>query len=119
MPQRSRRSSDSGGQCRSIGHGAGVYLATSGPTYETPAEIRECSIGECTCVPHDKVAHCPDLEKLARDQTIVLVCGSGQRATIAGKALAEKGFTKLVVMEGGMQEWRKCDLPAPLYRDVP
>jgi rhodanese-related sulfurtransferase len=77
----------------------------------TPAEIRECSMGDCTSVPHDKVAHCPDLEKLPRDQSIVLVCGSGQRATMAGKALAEKGFTNLVVMEGGMQEWRKNELP--------
>ena len=47
----------------------------------TPAEIRECSVGECTCVPHDKVAHCPDLDQLPRDQAIVLICGSGQRAT--------------------------------------
>ena len=77
----------------------------------TPAEIRECSVGECTCVPHDKVAHCPDLDQLPRDQAIVLICGSGQRAAIAGKALAGKGFTNLMVMEGGMQEWRKVDLP--------
>ena len=77
----------------------------------TPAEIRECSIGDCTSVPHDKVAHCPDLDQLPRDQAIVLVCGSGKRAEIAGKALSEKGFTNLVVMEGGMQAWKKHDLP--------
>lgn len=77
----------------------------------TPAEIRECSMGECTCVPHDKVAHCPDLDQLDRDRALVLVCGSGKRAEMAGKALAEKGFTNLKVMEGGMQGWKEDDLP--------
>lgn len=77
----------------------------------TPAEIRECAIEDCLHVPHDRVAHCPDLEKLSRDQPIVLVCGSGKRAEKAGQALAGKGFTQLEVMEGGMQEWKKHDLP--------
>lgn len=84
----------------------------------TPAEIRECSLGECTSVPHDKVAHCPDLDKLPRDQSIVLVCGSGQRAGMAGKVLAEKGFTNLVVMEGGMQEWRRHELPVKTGKTI-
>ena len=77
----------------------------------TPAEIRECSIGDCIRVPHDKVVHCPDLDKLPRDRSIVLVCGSGKRAEIAGEKLAQKGFQNLLVMEGGMQEWRKHNLP--------
>lgn len=77
----------------------------------TPVEIRECSIGECHCVPHDQVVHSPELDKLPRDQSIILVCGSGKRAEIAGEKLREKGFTNLTVMEGGMQEWRRHDLP--------
>jgi rhodanese-related sulfurtransferase len=77
----------------------------------TPAEIRESSIEDCLCVPHDRVTHASELENLSRDQPLVLVCGSGKRATMAGEALEEKGFQDLSVMEGGIQRWEEHDLP--------
>lgn len=77
----------------------------------TPAEIRAASLDRCTCVPHEKVAECPNLDSLPRDQEIVLICQSGKRAEIAAKKLAEKGFTKLSIMEGGVNAWLDSDLP--------
>lgn len=77
----------------------------------TPAEIRQEQLEDCTCVPHEKVASCPNLDLLDRQKEIVLICASGKRALIAAEALAKKGFEKLSVMQGGLSEWKAQGLP--------
>lgn len=77
----------------------------------TPAEIRREQLDDCTCVPHEKVASCPNLETLDRRKEIVLICGSGKRALLAAEALEKKGFENLSVMEGGVVQWRADGLP--------
>ncbi|YCM43317.1 rhodanese-like domain-containing protein [Verrucomicrobiaceae bacterium 227] len=77
----------------------------------TPAEVRQSALEACTCVPHGKVGGCPDLDQLPRDREIILICASGQRATMAAEALEGKGFTNLSIMEGGVNQWKTDGLP--------
>jgi rhodanese-related sulfurtransferase len=46
-----------------------------------------------------------------RDSEIVLVCRSDRRSAIAYEVLAERGYTRLWNMQGGMIEWQKHGLP--------
>ena len=47
----------------------------------------------------------------ARDLPVVLVCNVGQTAASAAKRLRKAGFTKVSVLEGGIQAWQGADLP--------
>jgi rhodanese-related sulfurtransferase len=42
---------------------------------------------------------------------VYLMCRTGRRATDAARRLAEKGFTDIHVIEGGMLEWSRVGLP--------
>ena len=56
-----------------------------------------------------------DFEKHADDidhsKPVYLMCRSGNRATQAGAKLESKGFKDIHVIDGGMAEWSKADLP--------
>ena len=47
----------------------------------------------------------------AKALPVVLVCKLGQTATDAAKRLRKAGFTKVSVLEGGIQAWQGADLP--------
>jgi rhodanese-related sulfurtransferase len=51
-----------------------------------------------------------ELEKY-REQSILLVCGSGQRSKIAAAQLKNQGFTQAYSLVGGVVAWRKAELP--------
>lgn len=42
---------------------------------------------------------------------VYLMCRTGRRAADAARRLSEKGFTDIHVIDGGMIEWTKADLP--------
>ena len=42
---------------------------------------------------------------------VVLVCASGKRAAKAAKALEAKGYTKAVVLAGGLTAWKAANMP--------
>lgn len=46
-----------------------------------------------------------------KDRPIYVVCGSGGRSAQAIKVLSKHGFTKLQNVKGGMNAWRKANLP--------
>jgi rhodanese-related sulfurtransferase len=46
-----------------------------------------------------------------KDQPMYVVCGSGGRSAHAIKVLSKLGFTKLQNVKGGMNAWRKANLP--------
>jgi rhodanese-related sulfurtransferase len=48
---------------------------------------------------------------LDRNSEIVLVCRSDRRSAIAYQILAERGYSRLWNMQGGMIEWQKHGLP--------
>ena len=46
-----------------------------------------------------------------RESPIVLYCGHGPRAHIAGAALKRRGFTNILYLAGHMKKWRAMKLP--------
>ena len=46
-----------------------------------------------------------------RDQPIVLYCGHGPRAYMAGAALRRRGFTNITYLAGHMKKWKQMKLP--------
>lgn len=53
-------------------------------------------------------AHC---EQFALDQRVVCVDRAGLRSQKACQILLDKGFTQVHHLTGGMQAWRKANLP--------
>ena len=51
------------------------------------------------------------LAGVPRDRELVLVCRSGRRSAKAYELLAERGFTRLWNLEGGMLAWEKLGYP--------
>jgi rhodanese-related sulfurtransferase len=41
-----------------------------------------------------------------RDAEVVVYCGHGPRASVAGLALRRKGFTRVVYLDGHFSQWR-------------
>jgi rhodanese-related sulfurtransferase len=46
-----------------------------------------------------------------RDREMVIACMHGQRAWLAKKLLALRGYRNTALLEGYLQEWVKADLP--------
>ena len=47
----------------------------------------------------------------AKELPVVLVCSVGQSAQTAAKRLSKAGFSKVSVLEGGVQAWQSAALP--------
>lgn len=52
-----------------------------------------------------------NLDSIARDRRVYLMCRSGKRAAQAAERLLSKGFTDVRVIDGGMQAWAAAGLP--------
>ena len=74
-----------------------------------PGEFEAGHIAEAQLAPLAKVEE--SMAGIAKDREVVLVCRSGRRSGIAAKRLAERGFTRLWNMEGGMIAWEKLGYP--------
>ncbi len=46
-----------------------------------------------------------------KQQPIIVVCASGQRAKAAAKELKKAGFTDVYVLTGGLNSWKEAKLP--------
>ncbi len=46
-----------------------------------------------------------------RERPIVVYCGHGPRAFIAGAALKRRGFTRVVYLAGHMKKWKDLKFP--------
>ena len=46
-----------------------------------------------------------------RDLPVVVYCGHGPRAYIAGAALRRRGFSNVAYLAGHMKKWKAMDLP--------
>lgn len=73
----------------------------------TPAEFETSHIAGSFNVPLDVVdGHGPELaQRLDQDSDVVLVCGSGQRATKAQTLLRNAGLTRGRVLKNGITDW--------------
>lgn len=54
-----------------------------------------------------------------RSQPLTLICRSGQRAERARQILAEKGFTMLQVLDGGVMAWTSAGKPLKVAPNQP
>ena len=46
----------------------------------------------------------------SKDEELVVYCGHGPRALIAGRALSKQGFTRIVYLKGHFSQWRSAGL---------
>ena len=46
-----------------------------------------------------------------RESPVVVYCGHGPRAYMAGAALKRRGFSKVAYLAGHMKKWREMNLP--------
>ncbi|MFE1949664.1 rhodanese-like domain-containing protein [Streptomyces sp. NPDC059524] len=77
----------------------------------TPGEFRTSHIPGAYNVPLDTLReHRAELRRHL-DESVVLVCRSGARATQAERALAEAGLPNLRVLDGGMTAWEASGAP--------
>jgi hydroxyacylglutathione hydrolase len=51
------------------------------------------------------------LKQLPKDQSIALICRSGQRASLGASLLRKNGFSSVMNVRGGMQAWKQAGLP--------
>jgi rhodanese-related sulfurtransferase len=75
----------------------------------TPVEFAEVHVPQARSVPLDELK--PGSLQLAKEQSVYLLCRSGQRATKAAEKFAKEGFTQPVVVEGGTLAWIEANLP--------
>ena len=78
-------------------------------------DVREYSEYNSERVAEAQLMPLSNFEKHAAEidhsKPVYLMCRSGRRAGEAAKRLADKGFTDVHVIEGGMLEWSRANLP--------
>ncbi len=47
--------------------------------------------------------------KTHRNQSIILVCDTGQKSRVAGSILLEEGFNRVISLKRGMRRWRRWE----------
>lgn len=70
----------------------------------TPAEFKNKKIKGFRNMPLGGLSS--SMNQLPKDKQIVIICQSGSRSSSAYKQLAAAGFTDLVNVQGGMNQWR-------------
>jgi len=85
-------------------------------------DVREAHEREIADLPDCGQVHIPmafvptRLDELDPDREIVVYCRSGGRSAWAAQVLAERGFTKVWNLEGGVLGWREqVDPTLPAY----
>ena len=69
-----------------------------------PDELLESKIDGAINIPLAEIFQPNGMDSIPTDKPVVVICGSGNRATIATYALAQEGVDFLV-LEGGMNAW--------------
>ena len=73
-----------------------------------PREFMRGHIPEARLIPLPSLLE--EIPTLASDHPVVLVCQGGRRSRRAALALAEKGYSNIRIVEGGMLAWRAKNL---------
>lgn len=69
-----------------------------------PDELLESKIDGAINIPLAEIFQPNGMDSIPTDKPVVIICGSGNRATIATYALAQEGID-FQVLEGGMKAW--------------
>lgn len=68
-------------------------------------------IGDARHVTSADLTSSADSFKKWREKNVILYCQSGARSLAAVSALTKQGFTKVFNLAGGIEAWRKNNLP--------
>lgn len=80
----------------------------------TAAEYGTAHIPGSVHIPLSLLEKHPEEVGAALDGDVIIVCRSGARATRAQAELNKVGMTSTSVLEGGIEAWRKAELPVKL-----
>lgn len=77
----------------------------------TSREFNAGHVPNAINIPHDELAS--RVGELKTDPTapVVVYCERGKRAGIAANLLADAGYTRILHLEGDMEQWRANDRP--------
>lgn len=83
----------------------------------TPQEYAAGHVPGAINIAHTSVASKIKTETLQelKNETIVIYCKSGRRASMAEQTLASAGFKKLLHLDGDMDGWQKGNYPIEKY----
>lgn len=73
-------------------------------------EFREGHVPGALLIPFNEIRMRAESIPAGKDDAVVLYCGHGPRAWIAGTALKRLGFTRVEYLRGHMRGWRKAQL---------
>ena len=59
---------------------------------------------------HNNESDAPELVN-ARNQEVIVVCGSGKRSAMAARTMKEMGYEKVISLKTGLKGWNDYDLP--------
>ncbi len=62
-------------------------------------------------IPYDRIEELANLLPKDKNTTILVYCRSGHMSKIAASKLAQMGYKKIYVLEGGVLAWQKEGLP--------
>ena len=68
-------------------------------------------IGEARNLPEAELASAADTLKKWREKNVIVYCDSGMRSATAARTLSKLGFPKVFSLAGGIEGWRKDNLP--------
>jgi len=75
----------------------------------TPEEYAEGHIAGATLIPVQVLAE--RLSEVPHDKQVYVYCHSGNRSARASKLLAEKGYTNIENIVGGIEAWKDAGYP--------
>lgn len=77
----------------------------------TPAEFAQGHVPGAINLPHDTISGREPVLAGWTNETVVLYCQSGRRASLAAAVLERQGFIKLEHLQGDMPGWEKSGKP--------
>ena len=69
-----------------------------------PDELLKSKINASVNIPLAEIFKSNQIDDIPKDKPVVIICGSGNRATIASYALAQKDID-FQILEGGIKAW--------------
>ncbi len=85
---------------------AGVLLDV-----RTPQEFAAGHIAQAKNIDYKDSNFRSALSKLDKDETYYVYCKAGVRSSKAGDMMQELGFTKVYLLDGGVDAWKEAGLP--------
>ena len=98
----------------SIGTADAVRLANSGALLLDVRDAKDYEAGhiiEARNIPSAEIATRAESLKKFKEKPVIVYCDGGFASAGAARALRAAGFTKVVTLSGGLNNWRQENLP--------